>query len=37
MWDAAEQERYHSLAPLYYRGAVAAVMVYDISSMVGIS
>lgn len=27
------QERYHSLAPMYYRGAAAAIVVYDITSM----
>lgn len=32
IWDAAGQERYHSLAPMYYRGAAAAVVVYDIAS-----
>ena len=30
--DTAGQERYASLAPLYYRGAAAAAVVYDISS-----
>nr|GEW50043.1 glycine--tRNA ligase, chloroplastic/mitochondrial 2 isoform X1 [Tanacetum cinerariifolium] len=30
----AGQERYHSLAPMYYRGAAAAVVVYDITKMV---
>ena len=30
--DTAGQERYASLAPLYYRGAGAAVVVYDITS-----
>ncbi|XP_047341225.1 ras-related protein RHN1-like [Impatiens glandulifera] len=32
IWDTAGQERYHSLVPMYYRGASAAVVVYDISS-----
>jgi len=32
IWDTAGQEWYHSLAPMYYRGAAAAVVVYDISS-----
>ncbi len=27
----AGSERYYSLAPMYYRGAVAAVVTYDIS------
>jgi len=30
--DTAGQERYHSLAPMYYRGAQAAIIVYDITS-----
>ena len=30
--DTAGQERYLSLAPLYYRGAHAAAIVYDITS-----
>ncbi len=28
------QERYHSLAPMYYRGAQAAIVVYDITNQV---
>ncbi|KQJ96878.1 ras-related protein RABF1 isoform X2 [Brachypodium distachyon] len=32
IWDTAGQERYAALAPLYYRGAGAAVVVYDITS-----
>eukprot|EP00164_Ancoracysta_twista_P002042 GFYU01002690.1.p1 GENE.GFYU01002690.1~~GFYU01002690.1.p1 ORF type:complete len:204 (-),score=42.57 GFYU01002690.1:416-1027(-) len=31
IWDTAGQEKYHSLAPMYYRGAAAAIVVYDIS------
>lgn len=34
VWDTAGQEKYHALAPMYYRGAVAAVLVYDIVSVV---
>mmetsp|Transcript_12995 Transcript_12995/g.29568 ORF Transcript_12995/g.29568 Transcript_12995/m.29568 type:complete len:208 (-) Transcript_12995:33-656(-) len=32
IWDTAGQERYRSLAPNYYRGAGAAVVVFDITS-----
>lgn len=31
IWDTAGQERYRSLVPMYYRGAAAAVIVYDIT------
>ena len=31
--SAAGQERFHSLAPMYYRGAQAAIVVYDITNM----
>ena len=30
IWDTAGQEKYACLAPMYYRGAGAAVLVYDI-------
>uniref|UniRef100_A0A1X7TC33 Uncharacterized protein n=1 Tax=Amphimedon queenslandica TaxID=400682 RepID=A0A1X7TC33_AMPQE len=29
VWDTAGQERYRSLLPMYYRNAVAAIVVYD--------
>ncbi|CAN7983466.1 unnamed protein product [Ixodes hexagonus] len=32
IWDTAGQERYRALAPMYYRGAAAAIIVYDITS-----
>lgn len=35
--DTAGQERYHSLAPMYYRGAQAAIVVYDITNQVRLS
>ncbi|XP_019409713.1 PREDICTED: ras-related protein Rab-17 isoform X2 [Crocodylus porosus] len=31
IWDTAGQEKYHSICHLYYRGARAALLVYDIS------
>lgn len=31
IWDTAGTEKYHSVTPLYYRGAHAALLVYDIS------
>lgn len=35
IWDTAGQEKYHSVTPLYYRGAHVALIVYDISNRVG--
>ena len=32
IWDTAGQERYAAIAPLYYRGAQAAVIVYDVGN-----
>jgi len=34
IWDTAGQEKYRGLAPMYYRGAVAAILVYDVTSQV---
>ena len=31
IWDTAGQEKFRSLAPAYYRGAAAAVVVFDMS------
>ena len=32
IWDTAGQERYRALAPMYYRAAVGALIVYDITN-----
>lgn len=32
IWDTAGQEKYRALAPMYYRGAAACVIVYDVTS-----
>ncbi|XP_036709268.1 ras-related protein Rab-5A-like [Balaenoptera musculus] len=32
IWDTAGQEQYHSLAPMYYRGVQAAMVVYDVTN-----
>lgn len=34
IWDTAGQEKYRGLAPMYYRGAAAAIVVYDITSQI---
>lgn len=34
IWDTAGQEKYHSICHLYFRGANAALLVYDITSRV---
>lgn len=34
IWDTAGQERYHSLTPMYYRGAKAALVVFDITNRI---
>lgn len=31
MWDTAGQERFRSMASAYYRGAMGALLVYDIT------
>ena len=31
LWDTAGQERYRSVARTYYRGALGALVVYDIT------
>lgn len=32
IWDTAGQERYHAITSAYYRGAVGAMLVYDLTS-----
>ncbi|XP_071958378.1 ras-related protein Rab-22A-like [Antedon mediterranea] len=34
IWDTAGQEKYRGLAPMYYRGASAAIVAYDITSQI---
>lgn len=31
IWDTAGQEQFHALAPIYYRDAAGALLVYDIT------
>ena len=33
IWDTAGQEMYNAMAPIYYRDASAAIIVYDITSV----
>eukprot|EP01126_Amoeba_proteus_P007418 TRINITY_DN1266_c0_g2_i8.p1 TRINITY_DN1266_c0_g2~~TRINITY_DN1266_c0_g2_i8.p1 ORF type:complete len:135 (+),score=27.65 TRINITY_DN1266_c0_g2_i8:69-473(+) len=33
IWDTAGQERYKSITPMYYRGAQAAILVFDVTSL----
>lgn len=33
IWDTAGQERYRSMSPNFYRGAVGALIVYDITNL----
>ena len=32
LWDTAGQEKFRSLAPMYYRSSAVAVLVYDVTS-----
>ena len=34
LWDTAGQEKYRSLAPMYYRSAHISILVYDVTSRV---
>jgi small GTP-binding protein len=31
IWDTAGQEKFHSLVPMYYRGAGVAILVFDVT------
>ncbi|KAH0795587.1 ras-related protein Rab-5B [Histomonas meleagridis] len=31
IWDTAGQERFHSLTPMYYRDAIATIIVFDVT------
>lgn len=33
IWDTAGQERYRAITSAYYRGAVGALLVYDITKL----
>ncbi|OMJ84171.1 hypothetical protein SteCoe_14722 [Stentor coeruleus] len=33
IWDTAGQERYRSMSPNFYRGAVGALVVYDVTNL----
>ena len=32
IWDTAGEEKYHALAPLFYRGANGAVVIFDVTN-----
>jgi len=34
IWDTAGQDRFHCLAPMFYRGSKACVVAYDITRQV---
>lgn len=34
IWDTAGEERFRALAPLYYKGAKAALVVFDLTKNV---
>ncbi|OHS96979.1 Ras-related protein Rab-21 [Tritrichomonas foetus] len=34
LWDTAGQEEYHAVAPIYYKDAQAAMLVYDVTNQI---
>jgi small GTP-binding protein len=34
IWDTAGQEKFHSLGPIYFRNAIGAIIVYDVTNRV---
>jgi small GTP-binding protein len=36
IWDTAGQERYRAITSAYYRGAVGALLVYDITKVLSL-
>ena len=36
LWDTAGQEKFRSLAPMYYRSSAVAVLVYDVTAKVSL-
>ena len=34
LWDTAGQEEYHAVAPIYYKDAQAALLVYDVTNQI---
>ena len=35
LWDTAGQEKYKALVRIYYRGAAAAIVTFDVANKVG--
>ena len=32
VWDTAGEEKYHAMAPIFYRGAQGAVVIFDVTN-----
>ena len=32
IWDTAGEEKYHAMAPIFYRGAHGAVVIFDVTN-----